>query len=64
MKEVKVVTIGLGYIGLPTAALITQNEIQVDGVDVNLNVYNSASRRSRRLGICNFTTPSVRDFVN
>lgn len=33
-----VVTIGLGYIGLPTAALIANNGIQVHGVDINQNV--------------------------
>jgi UDP-N-acetyl-D-mannosaminuronic acid dehydrogenase len=38
MKEVKVVTIGLGYIGLPTSALIAQNEIRVHGVDINQNI--------------------------
>jgi UDP-N-acetyl-D-mannosaminuronic acid dehydrogenase len=38
MNKVKVVTIGLGYIGLPTSALIAQNEIQVHGVDVNQQV--------------------------
>ncbi len=31
----KVVTIGLGYIGLPTSALIADNEIPVHGVDIN-----------------------------
>jgi len=34
----EVVMIGLGYIGLPTAALIAQNEVYVHGVDVNDNV--------------------------
>jgi UDP-N-acetyl-D-mannosaminuronic acid dehydrogenase len=38
MNKVKVVTIGLGYIGLPTSALIAQNGIQVHGVDVNQKV--------------------------
>ncbi|WP_165733005.1 UDP-N-acetyl-D-mannosamine dehydrogenase [Polaribacter sp. 20A6] len=38
MKKVEVVTIGLGYIGLPTSALIAQSGIQVHGVDVNQNV--------------------------
>jgi UDP-N-acetyl-D-mannosaminuronic acid dehydrogenase len=38
MNKVKVVTIGLGYIGLPTSALIAQNGIQVHGVDVNQRV--------------------------
>ena len=38
MSKVKVVTIGLGYIGLPTSALIAQNEIKVHGVDTNQSV--------------------------
>ena len=38
MCKVKVVTIGLGYIGLPTSALIAQNGIQVHGVDINQNI--------------------------
>lgn len=31
----QVVTIGLGYIGLPTSALIANNNIKVHGVDIN-----------------------------
>lgn len=38
MSNKKVVTIGLGYIGLPTAALIANNNIQVHGVDINPQV--------------------------
>ncbi|WP_426091859.1 UDP-N-acetyl-D-mannosamine dehydrogenase [Flavobacterium sp. DSR3-2] len=38
MSQVKVVTIGLGYIGLPTSALIANNNISVHGVDINQNV--------------------------
>ncbi len=38
MSKVKVVTIGLGYIGLPTSALIAQNGIKVHGVDINQQV--------------------------
>ena len=34
----KVVTIGLGYIGLPTSALIASNGTPVLGVDINQNV--------------------------
>ena len=37
----KVVTIGLGYIGLPTSALIAQNNIFVHGVDINQNVVDT-----------------------
>lgn len=38
MSKVKVVMIGLGYIGLPTAALIANNNIHVHGVDINPDV--------------------------
>lgn len=34
----KVVTIGLGYIGLPTSALIASNQVSVHGVDINKKV--------------------------
>ncbi len=35
MYKPEVVTIGLGYIGLPTSALIAKNKIKVLGVDIN-----------------------------
>jgi UDP-N-acetyl-D-mannosaminuronic acid dehydrogenase len=38
MIDQKVVMIGLGYIGLPTAALISNNNIHVHGVDINPQV--------------------------
>ena len=38
MNKPEVVMIGLGYIGLPTAALIAQNKIHVHGVDINPTV--------------------------
>jgi len=34
-NKLEVVTIGLGYIGLPTSALIANNNIAVHGVDIN-----------------------------
>lgn len=37
-KDIKVVMMGLGYIGLPTAALIASKDIYVQGVDVNKKV--------------------------
>ncbi len=37
-KKPNVVMMGLGYIGLPTAALIAQNQIFVHGVDVNSDI--------------------------
>lgn len=36
-----VVTIGLGYIGLPTSALIANNNISVHGVDISQNVVDT-----------------------
>lgn len=41
MNSPKVVTIGLGYIGLPTSALIAQNRIHVHGVDINKHVVDT-----------------------
>ena len=38
MDKPEVVMIGLGYIGLPTAALIAQNKTYVHGVDINQKV--------------------------
>ncbi|MBT8236287.1 MAG: UDP-N-acetyl-D-mannosamine dehydrogenase [Bacteroidia bacterium] len=38
MKEHQVVMMGLGYIGLPTAALIAKNGTKVIGVDINQQV--------------------------
>lgn len=37
----KVVTVGLGYIGLPTSALIANNKIPVHGVDISQNVVDT-----------------------
>ena len=57
MKNTKVVTIGLGYIGLPTSALIAQNGIQVHGVDVNQHVVDTINK-----GEIHIVEPSL-DFV-
>lgn len=40
----EVVMIGLGYIGLPTAALIASNEVNVHGVDINQHVVDTINR--------------------
>lgn len=40
----KVVTIGLGYIGLPTSALIASKSIQVHGVDINKDVVETINQ--------------------
>ena len=44
MSKVKVVTIGLGYIGLPTSALIAKNGIKVHGVDVNQQIVDTINQ--------------------
>ena len=44
MNQPEVVMIGLGYIGLPTAALIASNKVQVHGVDVNQKVVETINR--------------------
>jgi len=41
MTELKVVMMGLGYIGLPTAALIASRGIKVQGIDVNQSVVDT-----------------------
>ncbi len=40
----KVVVVGLGYIGLPTAALIASNNVEVHGVDVKEEVVDIINR--------------------
>ncbi|MDG1713049.1 MAG: UDP-N-acetyl-D-mannosamine dehydrogenase [Woeseiaceae bacterium] len=44
MKEPDVVIIGLGYIGLPTAALIASKKASVHGVDINPEVVDTINR--------------------
>ena len=38
MNDPSVVMVGLGYIGLPTAALVAQKKTKVFGVDINPEV--------------------------
>ena len=40
----EVVTIGLGYIGLPTSALIASHETRVLGVDINQNIVDTINQ--------------------
>ncbi len=40
----EVVMIGLGYIGLPTAALIASNDVHVHGVDINQQVVDTINQ--------------------
>ena len=57
MNEKKVITIGLGYIGLPTSALIAQNKIKVHGVDINQKIVKNINN-----GKIHFFEPDL-DFV-
>ncbi|EAY26112.1 UDP-N-acetyl-D-mannosamine dehydrogenase [Microscilla marina] len=43
-KSVQVTMMGLGYIGLPTAALIASRKIQVTGVDINAQVIETVNK--------------------
>ncbi|MGB5190765.1 NAD-binding protein, partial [Robiginitalea sp.] len=44
MKNPEVVMIGLGYIGLPTAALIAKGKTRVLGVDINPQVVETVNQ--------------------
>ncbi|MDC1312998.1 UDP-N-acetyl-D-mannosamine dehydrogenase [Flavobacteriaceae bacterium] len=43
-KKPSVVMVGLGYIGLPTAALIASRELHVTGVDINQHVVDTINK--------------------
>lgn len=45
MNKLKVSVIGLGYIGLPTAAVLASRKIEVVGVDVNKDVVDLINQR-------------------
>jgi UDP-N-acetyl-D-mannosaminuronic acid dehydrogenase len=44
MKKAKVATLGLGYIGLPTSALLAQNKILVHGVDIDQTIVDTINK--------------------
>ncbi len=50
--------VGLGYIGLPTAALFSMNGFSVLGVDINLNIVNSVNK-----GVSPIEEPSLQDVI-
>ena len=56
--EPKVIMMGLGYIGLPTAALIAQKGTQVHGVDINPEVVETINR-----GEIHIVEPELGDIV-
>jgi UDP-N-acetyl-D-mannosaminuronic acid dehydrogenase len=55
----KVCVIGLGYIGLPTAAIISNSGINVLGVDVDINVISTLKK-----GKPTFYEPELADFLH
>lgn len=50
--------IGLGYIGLPTAAILATNGVKVHGTDVNANTVTAVSQ-----GLVPFVEPDLAGFV-
>ena len=53
-----VAVIGLGYIGLPTAAILADNGLRVHGVDVNQHNVDAINA-----GHVPFVEPELGDFV-
>lgn len=58
MKNEKVCIIGLGYIGLPTAALLANNNYHVHGVDINEHAVNTINK-----GQIHIVEPELDTFV-
>ncbi|NPA38108.1 MAG: UDP-N-acetyl-D-mannosamine dehydrogenase [Chlorobi bacterium] len=58
MKNITVSTVGLGYIGLPTSALIASNKIPVKGMDVNPKVVETINR-----GEIHIVEPDLKRYV-
>lgn len=54
----KVTMIGLGYIGLPTAALLAKYNVQVYGVDINQDVVDTINR-----GEIHIVEPELNEYV-
>lgn len=58
MKKKEVCVIGLGYIGLPTAALIASKGIKVTGIDTNKNVVDTVNN-----GDIHIVEPNLKEAV-
>ncbi len=59
-KVVESVTVlGMGYIGLPTAALIAKNKIKVNGVDINSKVVDTINR-----GEIHIVEPDLDEYIS
>jgi len=57
-KRQKVSVIGLGYIGLPTAAILAKNGFEVVGIDINENVIKTLQQ-----GQIHIVEPDLEDLV-
>lgn len=58
-KYTDVVMVGLGYIGLPTAAIIAQSGLKVTGVDINPSVVETINR-----GAIHIVEPGLQSLVS
>lgn len=58
-KQLKISIIGLGYIGLPTAAIIANKNIQVNGFDVNPEITATISK-----GEVHIVEPGLKELVH
>ncbi|HBG87692.1 MAG TPA: UDP-N-acetyl-D-mannosamine dehydrogenase [Marinilabiliaceae bacterium] len=56
--NITVSTLGLGYIGLPTSALVASTGIRVQGMDVNQHVVDTINR-----GEIHIVEPELKDYV-
>ena len=56
--EKKIAIYGLGHIGLPTAAILADNNLQVIGADVNPKTVENINR-----GVCSFKEPGLDELV-
>ncbi|MDD3107784.1 MAG: UDP-N-acetyl-D-mannosamine dehydrogenase [Alistipes sp.] len=59
MKEKKILFLGLGYIGLPTAAVVASRGLHVTGVDINPNIVETINR-----GEIHIVEPGLREVVH
>jgi UDP-N-acetyl-D-mannosaminuronic acid dehydrogenase len=58
-NNISVTTIGLGYIGLPTSALVASNGIKVNGMDVNPTVVETINK-----GEIHIVEPELKSYVS
>ena len=59
MNSLKVSIIGMGYIGLPTAAIISKNKIRTHGVDIDRKIINTIKK-----GNIHIAEPGLKDMVS